>query len=135
MFVLEDGVNVEQAKFGDRRITGVGRWLRHTSIDELPQLFNVLKGDMSLVGPRPHALAHDNHYAKLIPAYTGRQRVKPGITGLAQVCGSRGATPQVSDMAQRVALDLLYIENQSFALDLKILILTMLTLVSDGEAS
>jgi lipopolysaccharide/colanic/teichoic acid biosynthesis glycosyltransferase len=133
MFVLEDGTNVEQAKFGDMRITGVGQWLRRTSIDELPQLFNVLKGDMSLIGPRPHAVAHDNHYAKLIPGYTSRQQVKPGITGLAQVSGARGATPHVSDMAQRVELDLLYIENRSFALDLKILILTVLTLASAGE--
>jgi exopolysaccharide biosynthesis polyprenyl glycosylphosphotransferase len=134
MNVLEDGANVQQAICGDKRVTRVGRWLRCTSIDELPQLCNVLEGDMTLVGPRPHAVAHDEYYGKLISRYTARQRVKPGITGLAQVSGARGEIKAVSDMQLRVELDLWYIENQSLALDLKILLRTLFILAGNKPA-
>ena len=117
---------VQQATRGDPRITRVGKWLRRTSLDELPQLINVLMGDMSLVGPRPHAVAHNRHYAKLIDHYWARHRVKPGITGWAQVSGFRGETDTVDKMARRVEHDLEYIENWSFLLDIKILLRTVL---------
>jgi lipopolysaccharide/colanic/teichoic acid biosynthesis glycosyltransferase len=133
MNVLEDGPNVQQATYQDRRVTRVGRWLRRTSIDELPQLYNVFKGDMSLVGPRPHAVAHDEHYEKLIPKYTARQQVKPGITGLAQVSGARGETPSVEDMERRVELDIFYISNRSLVLDMKIIFATLLTILGDSK--
>ena len=107
-------------------MTGLGASLRKTSLDELPQLLNVLRGEMSLVGPRPHALAHDSHYGALIPSYPQRFAVRPGITGWAQINGSRGATPEVADMQRRVELDLWYVEHRSFALDLKILVATAL---------
>lgn len=116
---------VEQAQRNDARVTPVGRLIRRTSLDELPQLINVLKGDMSLIGPRPHALVHDNHFADLIAGYEYRFLAKPGITGLAQVSGSRGATPTVSDMKRRVDLDIRYIQRASFILDLKILLRTI----------
>ena len=112
---------VAQATRDDDRITSVGRFLRRTSFDELPQLFNVLRGDMSLVGPRPHAIAHDHHYSELIDGYLGRHRVKPGITGWAQVNGCRGETRSAEDMRRRIELDLYYIDNWSLSLDLKIL--------------
>jgi exopolysaccharide biosynthesis polyprenyl glycosylphosphotransferase len=131
MYVLEDGNTVKQAIHGDKRVTPVGRWLRRTSIDELPQLCNVIIGDMSLVGPRPHAVVHDEYYSKLIPKYSMRQQVKPGITGLAQVSGARGETPHLSDMERRVEFDLWYVENRTLLLDLKILLLTALTLTGD----
>ncbi len=115
---------VTQATRDDHRVTAVGRILRRTSLDELPQLFNVLKGEMSLVGPRPHAVAHNDHYAALIDGYLGRHRVKPGITGWAQINGCRGETITVDDMRRRIALDLQYIDNWSLGLDLKILLRT-----------
>jgi len=124
MSVLEDGSNVVQACAGDNRITRVGRWLRRTSIDELPQLFNVLGGSMSLVGPRPHALAHDNQFDKLVRNYGFRQRVKPGLTGWAQINGYRGPTPSTDLIERRVEYDLWYIENWSLRLDLTILLQT-----------
>lgn len=124
MSVLEDGSNVVQACAGDDRITRVGRWLRRTSIDELPQLFNVLGGSMSLVGPRPHALAHDNQFDKLVRNYGFRQRVKPGLTGWAQINGYRGPTPSTDLIERRVEYDLWYIENWSLRLDLTILLQT-----------
>ncbi len=120
-----DGGDVPQAKREDPRITRVGRFLRRTSLDELPQLFNVLSGEMSLVGPRPHAVAHNEEYAKIIDGYLVRHRVKPGITGWAQVNGLRGETQSPDLMRQRVQHDLDYIENWSLRFDLKILILTM----------
>jgi putative colanic acid biosynthesis UDP-glucose lipid carrier transferase len=126
MHVQEDGTVVRQAQRGDARLTGLGAILRKTSLDELPQLLNVLRGEMSLVGPRPHALAHDSHYGALIPTYPQRFAVRPGITGWAQINGSRGATPEVADMQRRVELDLWYVEHRSFALDLKILVATAL---------
>ncbi|MBP0573366.1 sugar transferase, partial [Mycobacterium tuberculosis] len=98
MTVQENGPDVPQAQRNDPRVTPLGRLLRKTSIDELPQLLNVLKGDMSIVGPRPHAIAHDNHYDQKIATYAFRQHVKPGITGWAQVNGLRGETPRLSDM-------------------------------------
>lgn len=124
MSVLEDGLSVVQARAGDDRITGVGRWLRKTSVDELPQLLNVLDGSMSLVGPRPHAVAHDNQFDKLVRNYGFRQRVKPGLTGWAQIHGYRGPTPTTDLIEQRVEYDLWYIENWSLKLDLLILLQT-----------
>jgi putative colanic acid biosynthesis UDP-glucose lipid carrier transferase len=128
MSVLEDGESVVQATSADARITPLGAFLRRSCIDELPQLFNVIRGDMSLVGPRPHAIVHDAYYSKLIPEYQGRMLVRPGIAGLAQVCGYRGATPALEMMAQRVQLDREYISRWSLALDLRILMQAL----SDG---
>jgi len=127
---VHQDTRVKQATRDDPRVTAVGRFIRRTSIDELPQLFNVLFGDMSLVGPRPHAVAHNDFYADKIMAYMARHRIKPGITGLAQVSGARGETETVDKMAQRVEFDLQYIRNWSLWLDIKILIKTPLTLVS-----
>jgi Undecaprenyl-phosphate glucose phosphotransferase len=116
---------VPQARRDDPRITQLGRILRRTSLDELPQLFNVLMGDMSLIGPRPHAIAHNEYYAQIIDGYLRRHRVKPGITGLAQVNGLRGETATVAAMDARVKYDLYYIENWSLRLDLWILLRTL----------
>jgi putative colanic acid biosysnthesis UDP-glucose lipid carrier transferase len=116
-----------QATANDSRITRIGRYLRKTSIDELPQLLNVLNGTMSLVGPRPHALDHNAEYATKIRGYFSRHRVKPGITGLAQVKGFRGITDTLSKMEGRVKYDLEYADSWSLLLDLKILILTIFT--------
>lgn len=124
MNVLEDGREIPQARRNDPRVTRVGRILRATSIDELPQLINVLLGTMSLIGPRPHAAAHDDGYSKLIAKYAFRQHVKPGLTGWAQVNGFRGETARLELMEQRVEFDLWYIKNWSFWLDLRILVLT-----------
>jgi putative colanic acid biosysnthesis UDP-glucose lipid carrier transferase len=121
MHVLEDGDQVVQACAGDARITRVGKFLRITSLDELPQLLNVLAGDMSLVGPRPHAVAHDEYYSARIANYRLRHLVKPGITGWAQVNGARGGTPRLSDMQTRIDLDVHYVERESLWLDLRIL--------------
>ncbi|MCP1335358.1 exopolysaccharide biosynthesis polyprenyl glycosylphosphotransferase [Futiania mangrovi] len=126
MTVVEDGPVIAQARVGDPRITGVGRVLRRRSLDELPQLWNVLKGEMSLVGPRPHAIAHNSAYGRMIARYAGRHRVKPGITGWAQVQGFRGETRDVAAMQARIACDLHYIENWSLLLDLRVLFLTVL---------
>jgi Undecaprenyl-phosphate glucose phosphotransferase len=125
MHVMEDDATIKQATRDDGRVTRIGRWLRRTSIDELPQLINVLLGDMSLVGPRPHALAHDDQYSKLIASYPCRHHVKPGITGWAQVNGFRGETLTLAPMKRRVELDLWYVSNWSFWLDLRILIRTV----------
>lgn len=124
MTVLENGSTVMQAQRGDNRVTPLGRWLRRTSIDELPQLFNVLEGSMSLVGPRPHAVAHDTQFDKIVRNYALRHRVKPGLTGWAQVNGCRGATPTSTDIERRVEYDLWYIDNWSFRLDFAILFQT-----------
>jgi Undecaprenyl-phosphate glucose phosphotransferase len=121
MFVTEDGPQITQTRRVDPRVTKVGRLLRQSSIDELPQLFNVLRGDMSLVGPRPHALAHDDKCKAMISSYAYRHHVKPGITGWAQVNGLRGETRQIGDMEKRVELDLWYINNWSLILDLRII--------------
>jgi Undecaprenyl-phosphate glucose phosphotransferase len=121
MSVLEDGPHIRQATRDDPRVTSVGRWLRRTSIDELPQLFNVLGGSMSLVGPRPHALAHNTEYERLVANYAFRYHVKPGISGWAQVNGFRGETSTVDLMEKRVEFDLWYVSNWSFWLDIRIL--------------
>ena len=130
MNVLEDGSSVRQARKNDVRVTPLGRVLRATSIDELPQFFNVLRGDMSLVGPRPHACAHDDEYTQLIGNYAFRHHIKPGITGLAQISGLRGETAHLDLMKRRVELDLWYINNWSFWLDLRVIARTCVALVS-----
>ncbi len=124
MHVLENGGEIRQAQANDPRVTRAGRLMRTTSLDELPQLINVIRGDMSLVGPRPHAVAHDRLYGALIPDYLVRQSVKPGITGWAQVHGLRGATPAVEDMRARVEHDIWYARHWSMRLDLEILLRT-----------
>ncbi len=121
MTCLEDGMDVRQATKNDARLTKIGGFLRSTSLDELPQLFNVLAGQMSLVGPRPHATAHNEFYRRQIDGYMLRHKVKPGITGLAQVNGCRGETEQLEHMARRIDYDHKYIRHWSFWLDLKIL--------------
>jgi putative colanic acid biosynthesis UDP-glucose lipid carrier transferase len=126
MTVMEDGDHVPQACKNDRRVTRTGRFLRKTSLDELPQLFNVLTGDMSLVGPRPHALTHNDHYSQRLENYASRHRVKPGITGWAQIHGLRGEITAPELMEQRVRYDLEYIDNWSIWFDLQILFLTPL---------
>lgn len=117
--------NVTQAKKGDRRLTSIGAFLRRTSLDELPQFINVLQGRMSIVGPRPHALQHNHHYKELIPHYMLRHKMKPGITGWAQINGLRGETDTLGKMEARVNFDLHYLENWSLYLDLKIVFLTI----------
>lgn len=117
-------VGVKQATRNDPRVTRVGRILRATSLDELPQIFNVLQGNMSMVGPRPHAVEHNEQYAALIGGYHGRHKVKPGITGWAQINGFRGETDTLDKMRARVEHDIFYIENWSLWLDIKIIILT-----------
>jgi exopolysaccharide biosynthesis polyprenyl glycosylphosphotransferase len=134
MNVVEDGDAVVQAERNDARVTRMGAFLRTSSIDELPQLLNVIAGDMSLVGPRPHAIAHDVHYASLIPEYVQRQRVKPGITGWAQVNGYRGGTPTLDLMQRRVDLDIWYAEHASVALDVLILARTPAALLHSRNA-
>ncbi|MCF8155587.1 MAG: undecaprenyl-phosphate glucose phosphotransferase [Rhodoferax sp.] len=117
---------VTQAKRVDPRVTRVGRFIRKTSLDELPQFFNVLQGRMSVVGPRPHALAHNNEYVQQIPRYALRHKVKPGITGWAQICGYRGETDTIDKMEGRVKHDLFYLENWSIWMDIKIIVMTPL---------
>ena len=134
MTVLEDGQSVCQATRGDRRITRIGRWLRRTSIDELPQLWNVLLGSMSLVGPRPHALAHDNEFDKAVRHYAVRHHVKPGLTGWAQVNGCRGPTPTVADIQRRVEFDLWYIDNWNLRLDCSIIVRTVVEVLRGRNA-
>lgn len=130
-------VNVDadkvQATKDDPRKTRVGEFLRHTSIDELPQFLNVFKGEMSIVGPRPHMLKHTEEYSQLINTYMVRHAVKPGITGWAQVTGYRGQTEELWQMEGRVERDIWYIEHWSFALDLKIMALTVINAVKGEE--
>lgn len=130
MKMHSDEAVVQQATKLDPRITRVGRFLRKSSIDELPQLINVLQGTMSLVGPRPHALSHNDYYSDKINSYLARHRIKPGITGLAQIKGYRGETETLDKMQKRVEYDLAYINNWSLGLDIKILIKTPLSLIS-----
>lgn len=125
MKVLEDGAVVQQATRDDPRMTPIGGFLRRTSLDELPQFINVIRGEMSVVGPRPHAVAHNHFYRTQILEYMLRHKVKPGITGLAQVNGWRGETDTLDKMIQRVAYDLEYIRRQSLWLDVKIVLLTI----------
>ena len=134
MTVQENGAQITQATKNDARVTRLGRVLRRTSIDELPQLFNVLAGDMSIVGPRPHAVAHDDLYDGLIGSYAFRQHVKPGITGWAQVKGWRGETREVDQMKARVEHDIWYINNWSLWLDVKIIAMTALKIFFDEQA-
>jgi polysaccharide biosynthesis protein PslA len=134
---LADADASQQSLRGDKRVTPIGAWMRRTSLDELPQLLNVLKGDMSLVGPRPHALATTAGGLALeeaVPVYASRHRVKPGITGWAQVNGYRGALDSVDKIVHRVNHDLYYIENWSLAFDLKILWRTARLVFADDNA-
>ncbi|MFP6743348.1 MAG: sugar transferase, partial [Alphaproteobacteria bacterium] len=116
---------VPQATRGDPRVTRLGAFLRRHSLDELPQFLNVIKGDMSIVGPRPHAVAHNEQYAGLIDDYLARHKVKPGITGWAQVNGLRGETDTIEKMEARVQHDLYYVDNWSLLFDLRIILLTL----------
>ncbi len=134
MRVTEDGPVVRQASRNDDRITAVGRILRRTSLDELPQFLNVLQGRMSIVGPRPHAVAHNEQYRGLVQGYMIRHKVKPGITGWAQVNGSRGETSSVDLMARRVELDLEYLRRWSLRLDVVIVLRTIFLVFRDPSA-
>ncbi len=130
----EPAGSVTQARKGDARITGFGAFLRQTSLDELPQFLNVLKGEMSIVGPRPHALEHNEQYKTLIEGYMARHKIKPGITGWAQINGYRGETDTLLKMQKRIEYDLHYIENWSLWLDLKIIALTIIRQFVDRNA-
>ena len=134
MSVTEDGDLIRQASKTDSRITRIGGLLRRTSLDELPQLINVLQGRMSLVGPRPHAVAHNEEYRKLIKGYMVRHKVLPGITGLAQVNGCRGETTQLEEMEARVNYDLDYLRRWTPMLDIKIILLTAVKVFRDNKA-
>jgi putative colanic acid biosynthesis UDP-glucose lipid carrier transferase len=134
MRVMDNGAVVKQATKGDSRITPFGAFIRRTSLDELPQFINVLQGRMSIVGPRPHAVAHNEEYRRLIKAYMVRHKVKPGITGWAQVNGCRGETETIDKMQARVEYDLEYLRNWSLVLDLQIIIRTVRLMVFDRNA-
>ncbi len=134
MTVCEDGDDVKQATRGDSRYTKIGEFLRKTSLDELPQFFNVLQGTMSIVGPRPHAVAHNEQYRSIIPGYMLRHMIKPGITGWAQINGWRGETNTVYKMRKRVEFDLEYMREWSLWLDLKIIFLTIFRAFTDKNA-
>ena len=134
MTTLDNGEEVKQAQKNDQRITKVGAVLRKTSLDELPQFINVLQGRMSIVGPRPHAIAHNEQYRKIISGYMLRHKVKPGITGWAQVNGFRGETETVDKMKKRVEYDLDYMHNWSIWLDLKIIFKTAILVFKDQNA-
>jgi undecaprenyl-phosphate galactose phosphotransferase/putative colanic acid biosynthesis UDP-glucose lipid carrier transferase len=134
MTVEENGDLVTQATLNDPRVTRIGKLLRAASIDELPQLLNVLRGEMSLIGPRPHALVHDNYFERVLEDYAFRHHVKPGMTGWAQVNGLRGATPTVDLISRRVQMDLWYINNWSLWLDLQILVKTFFEVLRKRNA-
>ncbi len=134
MTVTEDGGNIQQAKKDDKRITPLGAFIRKTSLDELPQFINVLQGRMSIVGPRPHAVAHNELYRKLIKGYMVRHKVKPGITGWAQVNGYRGETNTLDKMQSRIEFDLDYLRNWSLRLDIKIILKTIQLVFKDQQA-
>jgi putative colanic acid biosynthesis UDP-glucose lipid carrier transferase len=134
MRTCDNGPVVVQVSKEDSRVTPIGRILRRTSLDELPQLFNVIEGTMSLVGPRPHATAHNERYRKLIRGYMLRHKVKPGITGLAQVEGYRGETETLDKMQKRVECDHRYIREWSVWLDLKILLRTLKVVLQQENA-
>ncbi len=119
-----DAAGGPQATRNDPRVTRVGRFLRRTSLDELPQVWNILRGEMSWVGPRPHAVEHARHFAQTVPNYLRRYAVKPGLTGWAQVNGQRGETPRTEQIHSRIRYDLDYIRRQSLAMDLRILLMT-----------
>jgi putative colanic acid biosynthesis UDP-glucose lipid carrier transferase len=134
MKVCEDGPEICQASSDDHRVTPFGRFLRRTSLDELPQFFNVVKGSMSIVGPRPHAVAHNEYYRRLIPGYMLRHKVRPGLTGWAQINGWRGETETLEKMEKRVEFDLDYLRHWSLWLDLKIIFLTVFKCFKDSHA-
>jgi putative colanic acid biosynthesis UDP-glucose lipid carrier transferase len=134
MRVTENGDKITQASRNDVRVTPVGRHLRRWSLDELPQLINVLQGTMSIVGPRPHAVAHNEEYRKLIKRYMVRHKVLPGITGLAQVRGCRGETAKVEEMEARVLYDLEYMRRWSPMLDIEIMLATVVAVVRTDRA-
>jgi putative colanic acid biosynthesis UDP-glucose lipid carrier transferase len=134
MTTLEDGDRIEQARKNDPRLTPVGAFLRRTSLDELPQFVNVLQGRMSIVGPRPHAVAHNEMYRKLIKGYMLRHKVRPGITGWAQVNGYRGETETLEKMKARIDCDLEYLRNWSLRLDLFIIAKTVWVILKNDEA-
>jgi putative colanic acid biosynthesis UDP-glucose lipid carrier transferase len=134
MTVSEDSDQITQASRNDERITKIGAFLRRTSLDELPQFINVLQGRMSVVGPRPHAVAHNEEYRPLIKGYMIRHKVNPGITGLAQVMGYRGETTTVDAMRKRVEYDLEYLRNWSLTLDLRIILRTLRLIIHDNKA-
>jgi len=134
MSVCEDGTDIPQVTRDDPRLTAFGKFLRRTSLDELPQLFNVLQGRMSIVGPRPHAVAHNEFYRQHLPRYMLRHKVRPGITGLAQVNGFRGETETLEKMEQRLAYDLDYLRRWSLWLDVKLICQTVWKTVSDKNA-
>ncbi|PZF74928.1 sugar transferase [Taibaiella soli] len=127
---INEHSDIRQASADDKRITRLGLWLRITHIDELPQLFNVLMNDMSIVGPRPHMLYHDELFSSMLPDYRHRHLLKPGITGLAQATGRHGATPDFQSISDRTRLDLFYVRKVSFLLDMKILLRTLFAVKS-----
>lgn len=135
MSVQESGTSVVQARKDDHRLTPIGGFLRSSSFDEMPQFLNVLMGNMSIVGPRPHAIAHDMHYGGMIPTYAERFRVRPGITGLAQCNGARGPTETLCKMRRRVRLDIAYVERWSWAMEMKIVLKTVKVLSAGDEAA
>jgi putative colanic acid biosynthesis UDP-glucose lipid carrier transferase len=126
--------DTRQATRGDPRITPIGHFLRRTSLDELPQFINVLLGDMSVVGPRPHTVDHNEYYRKEIKRYMSRHKVKPGVTGLSQVSGLRGETADVGSMAERIRMDIEYIRNWSLMLDVGIILQTVVKVFKDRNA-
>jgi putative colanic acid biosynthesis UDP-glucose lipid carrier transferase len=134
MTASDDGSIVPQATRNDPRVTRLGRFLRKSSLDELPQLINVLQGKMSIVGPRPHAVIHNEEYRKLIKGYMIRHKVAPGMTGLAQVNGCRGETAGVDDMARRVHFDLQYLREWSLLLDFRIILRTIAIIIIGDKA-
>ena len=134
MTVMENGDVIRQAVPGDARVTRVGRLLRRTSLDELPQLINVLKGEMSVVGPRPHAIAHDEEFSRMLEIYPNRHQMRPGMTGLAQVTGLRGSTAAPGSIEARVEADMTYIANWSLWLDIKILCQTVWVVIAGKNA-
>jgi putative colanic acid biosysnthesis UDP-glucose lipid carrier transferase len=135
MTVQESGTSVVQARRDDHRLTPIGGFLRSSSFDELPQFLNVLQGDMSIVGPRPHAIAHDMHYGGMIPTYAERFRVRPGITGLAQCNGARGPTETIDKMRRRVRLDIAYVERWNWMMEMRIILKTIRVLSAGDEAA
>lgn len=134
MTVAENGDRVIQAKANDTRVTRIGKILRKTSLDEVPQLINILRGEMSFVGPRPHALAHDAEFAMAVPSYTRRFQTRPGLTGLAQVRGYRGEIHCREDLEKRIEADIEYIENWSFMTDIVTVLKTVPLMFGDKKA-
>ena len=133
MTTTDNGDSIQQAQRNDARVTKIGAFLRKTSVDELPQLINVFIGSMSIVGPRPHTVAHNEFYRAKVKNYSARHTVKPGITGWAQVNGSRGETAELKDMEKRIRYDLEYIQNWSIFLDLRIILMTFKTVLNTRD--